>query len=100
MRIFSYRDSLTAVIGRLVDPLAGRITFSRDGTGRVLGLHLASGRSVDVREHQWIAATDTVDYTFTRVKDVANTLRGGTAFSLTPFPARSARPSLLRIQVS
>src|SRR6267378_2357119 len=45
----------------------GRIAFSRDGVGHVFALHLAPGAAVDVREHQFLAATDNVDFTFTRV---------------------------------
>ena len=68
----------------------GRIAFSRDGAGHVFGLHLKPGMSVDVREHQWLAATDNVDYTFTRVKGAANMLLGGTGFFIDTFscPAR------------
>ena len=68
----------------------GRIAFSRDGAGHVFGLHLSPGMSVDVREHQWLAATDNVDYTFTRVKGAANMLLGGTGFFIDTFscPAR------------
>jgi uncharacterized protein (AIM24 family) len=63
----------------------GRIAFSRDGAGHVFGLHLKPGMAVDVREHQWLAATDNVDYTFTRVKGAANILLGGTGFFIDTF---------------
>lgn len=68
----------------------GRIAFSRDGAGHVMGLHLKPGMSVDVREHQWLAATDNVEYTFKRVKGAANMLLGGTGFFIDSFscPAR------------
>jgi uncharacterized protein (AIM24 family) len=68
----------------------GRIAFSRDGAGHVFGLHLKPGESVDVREHQWLAATDNVEYTFTRVRGAANMLLGGTGFFIDTFscPAR------------
>jgi uncharacterized protein (AIM24 family) len=65
----------------------GRIAFSRDGAGHVFALHLERGRGVDVREHQWLAATDGVDYSFTRVKGVANILLGGTGFFIDAFSA-------------
>jgi len=65
----------------------GRIAFSRDGVGHVFGLHLAAGQSVDVREHQWLAATDNVEYTFTRVRGVSNMLLGGTGFFIDTFTA-------------
>jgi len=63
----------------------GRIAFSRDGAGHVFGLHLEPGMSVDVREHQWLAATDAVEYTFTRVRGAANILLGGTGFFIDTF---------------
>jgi uncharacterized protein (AIM24 family) len=63
----------------------GRIAFSRDGAGHVFALHLAPGAAVDVREHQWLAATDAVEYSFTRVKGVANMLIGGTGFFIDTF---------------
>ena len=63
----------------------GRIAFSRDGAGHVFGLHLQPGMAVDVREHQWLAATDGVEYTFSRVRGVANMLLGGTGFFIDNF---------------
>jgi uncharacterized protein (AIM24 family) len=72
----------------------GRIAFSRDGAGHVFGLHLNAGTGVDVREHQWLAATDNVEYTFTRVKGAANMLLGGTGFFIDTFSC-SAREGIL-----
>jgi len=63
----------------------GRIAFSRDGAGHVFGLHLKASQSVDVREHQWLAATNNVEYTFKRVKGAANMLLGGTGFFIDTF---------------
>src|SRR5580698_1695374 len=63
----------------------GRIAFSRDGAGHVFGLHLKPGEAVDVREHQWLAATDNVEYTFSRVRGAANMLLGGTGFFIDTF---------------
>ena len=63
----------------------GRIAFSRDGEGHVFGLHLKASQSVDVREHQWLAATNNVEYTFKRVKGAANMLLGGTGFFIDTF---------------
>jgi uncharacterized protein (AIM24 family) len=65
----------------------GRIAFSRDGAGHVFGMHLAQGQTLDVREHQFLAATDQLDYTFERVKGVANMLLGGTGFFIDTFSA-------------
>ncbi len=66
----------------------GRIAFSRDGVGHVFGLHLAHGQSVDVREHQFLAATESLEYGFTRVKGVSNILFGGTGFFIDSFTCR------------
>lgn len=67
---------------------AGEVAFSRDDPGHVLPLHLHPGRAVLVREHQFIAATANVDYTFNRVKGVSNMLLGGTGFFIDRFEAR------------
>ena len=63
----------------------GRIAFSRDGAGHVFALHLSPGEALDVREHQFLAATDGVEYTFTKVKGAANMLLGGTGFFIDTF---------------
>lgn len=63
----------------------GRIAFSRDGVGHVFPIHLERNQAVDVREHQFLAATETVDYTFSRVKGAANMLFGGTGFFIDTF---------------
>lgn len=65
----------------------GRIAFSRDGAGHVFGMRMKHGESLDVREHQFLAATDQLDYTFTRVRGVANILLGGTGFFIDTFTA-------------
>ena len=66
----------------------GRIAFSRDGAGHVFALHLEPGQAVDCREHQFLAATDNVDYSFTRVKGAANVMFGGTGFFIDTFACR------------
>lgn len=63
----------------------GRIAFSRDGAGHVFALHLKAGEAIDVREHQFLAATDAVNYTFSRVKGAASVLFGGTGFFIDTF---------------
>jgi len=68
----------------------GRIAFSRDGAGHVFGLHLTEGQSVDVREHQFLAATESLEYGFTRVKGVSNILFGGTGFFVDSFACRQS----------
>jgi uncharacterized protein (AIM24 family) len=66
---------------------AGEVAFSRDDPGHVLPLHLQPGRAILVREHQFVAATSNVDYTFNRVKGVSNMLFGGTGFFIDRFEA-------------
>ena len=63
----------------------GQIGFSRDGAGHVFGMHLQRGQSLDVREHQWLAATDSLDFTFTRVKGFANVMFSGTGLFIDTF---------------
>jgi uncharacterized protein (AIM24 family) len=63
----------------------GRIAFSRDGVGQVFAMHLKPGDSLDVREHQFLAATDNVDFSYTRVKGIKNILFGGTGFFIDNF---------------
>lgn len=68
----------------------GRIAFSRDGAGHVFAIHLRHGESIDVREHQFLAATNAVDYTFQRVKGAANMLFSGTGFFIDTFTCRES----------
>ncbi len=65
----------------------GEIAFSRDGAGHVFPLHLPQGSAIEVREHQFLAATSNLDYGFTRQKGVANMLFGGTGFFVDRFAA-------------
>lgn len=63
----------------------GQISFSRDGVGHIFGIHMKQGEELHVREHQFLAATNNIDYTFERVKGVANMLFGGTGFFIDKF---------------
>ncbi|MBV9510639.1 MAG: AIM24 family protein, partial [Caulobacteraceae bacterium] len=54
----------------------GMIAFSRDGAGHIVPVHLPRGSELEVREHQFLAATDAVDYSFSRVKGISNMLFG------------------------
>jgi uncharacterized protein (AIM24 family) len=63
----------------------GDISFSRDGAGHVFPLHLQAGQEIDVREHQFLAATDNVAYNFVRVRGISNLLFGGTGFFVDRF---------------
>ena len=65
----------------------GRIAFSRDSVGQCIPLHLRQGDELHVREHQFVAATDNLDYTFERVKGIRNMLFGGQGFFIDKFRA-------------
>ena len=43
----------------------GQIAFSRDLPGHVFGFHMKPGQEIDVREHQFLAATSNLEYTVT-----------------------------------
>ncbi len=66
----------------------GMIAFSRDGPGHIVPVHLPRGGELEVREHQFLAATESVDYSFTRVKGVSNMLFGGSGFFVDRFHCR------------
>jgi uncharacterized protein (AIM24 family) len=63
----------------------GEIAFSRDGVGHVFPLHLTPGQAVLVREHQFLAATGNIEYTFSRVKGLGSMLFGSTGFFVDRF---------------
>ena len=63
----------------------GQIAFSRDGAGHVFGMHMKPGEELHIREHQFLAATENIEYTFERVKGIANMLLGGTGFFIDKF---------------
>ena len=68
---------------------AGHIAFSRDSPGQCIPRHLRQGEGLHVREHQFIAATDNVDYSFERIMGVQNMLLGGSGFFMDKFRATS-----------
>lgn len=63
----------------------GMIAFSRDGAGHIVPIHLPARTELHVREHQFLAATADVDYTFERVRGAATMLFGGTGFFVDKF---------------
>lgn len=66
----------------------GQMGFSRDGAGHIFAIHLNHGEGIEMREHQFLAATGTVDYTYNRVKGVSNILMGGSGFFIDHFVAQ------------
>jgi uncharacterized protein (AIM24 family) len=67
----------------------GAIAFSRDNAGHISAIHLKQGEELHVREHQFLAATGGVDYTFERVKGFANMFLGGTGLFIDKFNSKS-----------
>lgn len=65
----------------------GQIAMSRDGAGHIFAIHLAPGQEIDVREHQFLAATNNVSYDFFRVRGAANLLAGSSGFFIDRFRA-------------
>lgn len=63
----------------------GQIAFSRDGAGHIVPIHLEPGREIQVREHQFLAATANVEYHFERVKGFSNMLFGGSGLFIDKF---------------
>jgi len=72
----------------------GRVAFSRDATGELVLMPLHPGAQLDVREHAFVLASRTVDYTYVRIKGLRNILFGGQGMFMDRFTARGA-PGLL-----
>lgn len=73
---------LTAATGK------GEIAFSRNGVGHIFPIHLHSGDQLDVREHQFLAATGNVIYDISKVKGYTNILTGASGFFMDHFSVR------------
>jgi uncharacterized protein (AIM24 family) len=65
----------------------GEIAFSRDGAGHVFPIHLSPGNGILVREHQFLAATGHIEYTFSRIKGLGSMLFGSSGFFVDHFSA-------------
>src|ERR1700741_4581755 len=65
----------------------GHFAFSRDAAGHVFPLHLRPGSAVEVREHQYLAATGNLEYGFTRQKGIKNMMFGSSGFFVDRFGA-------------
>lgn len=74
---------------------SGRIAFSRDGAGHVFPLHLQSGEKVEVREHQFLAATNNLAYSFSRIKGIANMLLGNSGLFIDTFKNDGSQEAVL-----
>ena len=63
----------------------GRIAFSRDAPGELVVLPLHPGMELDVREHAFLVASHSVQYSFVRIKGLANLLHGGNGMYMDRF---------------
>ena len=72
----------------------GRIAFSRDAAGEVVVLPLHPSMELDVREHAFLAGTHSLDYSFVRIKGLANMLHGGGGMYMDRFVTQH-EPGLL-----
>ena len=63
----------------------GRIAFSRDATGELVVLPLHPGMEVDVREHAFLLSSHQIQYSFVRIKGLANILFGGQGMYMDRF---------------
>ena len=65
----------------------GRIAFSRDAPGELGVLPLHPGMELDVREHAFLVASHSIQYSFVRIKGLVNLLHGyGNVFQKTLQP--------------
>ncbi len=63
----------------------GRIAFSRDAPGELVVLPLHPGMELDVREHAFLLASHSIQYSFVRIKGLANMLHGGSGMFMDRF---------------
>jgi uncharacterized protein (AIM24 family) len=94
---------LTGVVKRLLAgmPLVitvasgpGRVAFSRDATGELVLMPLRPGTELDVREHSFVLASRSIDYSYVRIKGLRNILFGGQGMFMDRFVATDS-PGLL-----
>jgi uncharacterized protein (AIM24 family) len=72
----------------------GRIAFSRDATGELVVLPLHPGMEIDVREHAFLLSSHQIQYSFVRIKGLANILFGGQGMYMDRF-VTAGSPGLL-----
>ena len=72
----------------------GRIAFSRDAPGEVVVLPLHPGMEIDAREHAFLLASHSIQYSFVRIKGLANLLHGGSGMFMDRF-VTAQQPGLL-----
>ncbi len=72
----------------------GRIAFSRDQAGEIVVLPLHPGMELDAREHAFLLGTHSLNYSFVRIKGLANVLHGGSGMYMDRFITQQ-QPGLL-----
>ena len=63
----------------------GRIAFSRNAPGEMVVLPLHPGMEMDVREHAFLVASHSIQYSFIRIKGLVNLLHGGNGMYMDRF---------------
>jgi uncharacterized protein (AIM24 family) len=74
----------------------GRIAFSRDAPGELVVLPLHPGMELDVREHAFLVASHSIQYSFVRIKGLANVLHGGNGMFIDRF-VTAGEPGILML---
>jgi uncharacterized protein (AIM24 family) len=74
----------------------GRIAFSRDAPGELVVLPLHPGMELDVREHAFLVASHSVQYSFVRIKGLTNVLHGGSGMYMDRF-VTAGQPGVLML---
>ncbi len=88
------RGAVKRAIGKMPVVLAkasghGRLGLGRSAPGEIVGVEVEPGETLEVREHQFLAATDSLSYGFNRVRGISNLLFGGNSFFVDTFRARA-----------
>ena len=63
----------------------GRVAFSHNTPGELVVLPLHPGMELDVREHAFLLASHSIQYSFVRIKGLANVLHGGSGMFMDRF---------------
>jgi uncharacterized protein (AIM24 family) len=74
----------------------GRVAFSRDSPGELVVLPLHPGMELDVREHAFLVASHSIQYSFVKVKGLGSILHGAGGMYVDRFVTQGA-PGLLML---
>ncbi len=73
----------------------GNVAMSREAPGQVVALQLNPGQAVDVREHQFLCATNSIAYDFYWQQGLANVFFSRSGLFIDRFTATNERGALL-----